>query len=68
MGQQRGLRSQQLATNQANHAIEGCGCFSSSGILTFGSSKVDDIAVRLEHVNFLNRLNWLNIKLLQLCL
>lgn len=32
---------------------------------TFGSGEVDDIAIRFEHVDLFNGLNWLNIKLLE---
>jgi hypothetical protein len=38
------------------------------GIHTFRSGKMNDIAVLLEHVHFLDGLNWLNIELLERCL
>ena len=37
-------------------------------IRTLGSSKVDNISIRLEHVDLLNGLDWLNVKFLERCL
>jgi len=36
--------------------------------LTFGSRKVNDIAIALEHVDLLDCLDWLYVQLLERCL
>ncbi len=35
---------------------------------TFGCGEVDDVAVRLKHVDLLNGLDWLHVHLLESCL
>ena len=49
------------------HTVENAERFA-EGDHTFRSGKVNDVSIRLEHVNLLNGLNWLNIELLEGCL